>query len=204
MPLLRLALKDHHPSLGIGDSWHSGWRLGFGLATMGLDGSVRLSNGHELADLPGSLLLRGGEAEARDDKAIGALQFLEAQDGSADGAVAPAPDTYAIEIVMPEDRLLSLIDMVQRGQGPTGVSVSVPDLKYGAAADGSGKQWELSEARSWLGVDGVTFWFNGQGAPPAVNVAAGEVASPSGGRLERLFPWAVGLLVLAVLGVLAS
>jgi len=82
--------------------------------------------------------------------------------------------------------------------------VSVPDLKYGAAADGSGKQWELSEARSWLGVDGVTFWFNGQGAPPAVNVAAGEVASPSGGRLERLFPWAVGLLVLAVLGVLAS
>jgi hypothetical protein len=37
-----------------------------------------------------------------------------------------------------------------------------------------------------------------------VNVAAGEVASPSGGRLERLCPWAVGLLVLAVLGVLAS
>ena len=117
--------------------------------------------------------------------------------------MAPAPDSYAIEIVVPEDRLLSLIDMVQRGQGPTGVSVSVPELRYGAAADGSGKQWELSEARSWLGVDGLTFWFNGNGVPAASGPAVRIGAETSRG-LHRLFPWAVGLLVLAALGILAS
>ena len=199
MPLLRLALKDHHPSLGIGDSWHSGWRLGFAVAPLDWDERVSLTNGRDLAGLPGSLLLRGGEPETRGDKAIGALQFLEAEAGSADGAVEPSPDSYAIEVVMPEDRLLSLIDMVQRGAGPTGVSVSVPGLTYGAAADGSGKQWELSEDKSWLGVDGLTFWFDRNGENRNEALPPRESAG-----MARLFPWAAGLVVLAVLTFFAG
>lgn len=157
MPYLRLHLSDFGSSFGVGEPLHEGWRASWTTRMCFLE-TVSLSNGSDLATMEGLLQLRGAKPGEGSEQSIGALYHLAAMRG--DDFYEPKPESYSVEVVIDEAQLLRLMELERQGNGPTGVSVNVPDLGYGVSPDGSAKKWQLSENRNWLSVEALTFSFN--------------------------------------------
>jgi hypothetical protein len=129
MAYLRLRLGVRRANFGIGEMLQTGWSASWDVS-MGWGESVALSIGTDLAEVRGGLHIRTG-AETDGKAPIGALHFFEESEASSDGVIEARPKSYSVEIVVPEERLLTLLQMTNDWTGPVGVSVSVPDLKYG-------------------------------------------------------------------------
>ncbi|HEY0011538.1 MAG TPA: hypothetical protein VGB79_01650 [Allosphingosinicella sp.] len=174
MASLRLRLEQPYASLAVGESFVTGtegWILRWETTFADRWDRVKLSNGQRMEKMPGNLILRvGGRDRAPEPEEgersfnrcgpiMGGLTYIPAYEGSSDGVIRPAPDSYSISANLPEEVLRTLIDKVLAGQGPAEVTLSVPKLDYGVLPDGSDKVWHLDGARNWLAVDGVTFVF---------------------------------------------
>lgn len=163
MPYVNLILTKHSASLTIGETRiGGGLRLQWEIALRGWDQRVELSNGKDLRDLPGQLALRAASAaaevvSAEQPLAIGSIHFLEAQPASSDGVIRAMPDAYSVELSIPEDRLLTLLAAIERGNPPTQATIEVPEMGYGWAPDGSEKKWQLEDDKNWLAVQNISF-----------------------------------------------
>lgn len=211
MAHLHLHLSGFTCSFGVGDALREGWRANWKAGMKWLE-SVKLSTGSDLSKMQGWLNLKVGEIEAKHGKAIGALSYFPASEASSDGVVEAQPETYFVEVVLSEAQLLRLIELEQQGNGPTGVSVDVPGLKYGVFPDGSDKSWEIDEERNWLAVEGLTFSFNKpvedeEEAEEEDVVEAGPSAEvraiyDSHKELQKTLMWVCGLLAALLFAVL--
>jgi hypothetical protein len=215
MAYLHLHLSEFSSSFGVGESLREGWRANWKVG-MGFLQSVKLSNGSDLAQMQGWLNLKPGEIENSSDKAIGLLSYYPATEASPDGVCEAQPETYFVEVVLREEQLLRLIESERQGHGPTGVSVDVPKLGYGNFPDGSDKNWELSDERNWLPVEGLTFSFTrperdeladavddeipAQAAPSAEMQAIRAVSD----EIAKVFAWVIGLLALIAIVLIAK
>jgi hypothetical protein len=185
-----------------------------------------------MAKMPGSLWIKAGEfdpAEAakepvregalpfeRPGTPVGLIHYLPAQAGSADGVMKADPDSFSVELKLPEEELRRLIDKTQGGISPKGVTLSVPGLQYGYAPDGSDLKWDLGEngERTWRIVDEVTFWFGEEPvqAPDDDAPPAGPEAAPRSAEAEALQEltrqvrsignWVVSLLLAILVALL--
>lgn len=214
MAHLHLNLSEFSSSFGVGGTMRNGWRANW-KAGMSWRESVKLSDDSDLAQMEGWLNLKAKETDSGPGKAIGALSYFPAIEGSADGVMEARPDTYYVEVVLDEGQLLRLMELEHQGHGPTGVSVDVPKLQYGYSPDGRDKEWELSEHNS-LPVEGVTFSFTKDDEAGELNETDDELPAhigPSaevqairglGNELGRVSTWIIGLLALIAMVLIAK
>jgi hypothetical protein len=175
MGLLRLDLNTPAVSFRAGETFlsRSGWEIRWSVSLQGWQ-SVALSNGLDLARMPGTLIIREGSFDPSDaakervpedamsferpGTPVGLLYYLAAMP-RVDAVDDARPDAFSVELRLPEEELRALIDKTQARLGPIAASANVPGLSYGYAPDGSDVAWRLEDDHNWKIIDGMTFWF---------------------------------------------
>jgi hypothetical protein len=176
-------------------------------------GKLKLKNGNDLLNMPGTIFLTAHDEPLKDPKTLGVLHYIDAYEGSDDGVIRPSPEHFSIECVVPREILNKIFDAEKVGLGPMSIGVSISDgLKYGSAPDGSEKVWESEN--DWVPVEEVSFTF---GRPDLDNSddLSDELQEPNQladqskeaiavltQEVQRGLLWITGLLVL-IAGILA-
>jgi hypothetical protein len=195
-----LSVHLRKPSIGLNISGqsHAGWRLSF-RAKMGWTDEFDLSNGRNLGELEGHLVLNSRDEEPQ--KCIGSLRYFRASRGE--------KATYQIEVLIPERQFGALLDLTQRGIGPLRASISLPTLEIG-------QPWDFKKDE-WLAIDSITFAFTNDVGDNEVEASTEVIPEPepSGpsaevlairemtAKLQRWVTWILGVVLLVAILLLA-
>ena len=138
---------------------------------------LKLKNGNDLLSMPGTIHLRADDEPLSDPKVIGALHYIDANEGSDDGVIRESPQHFSVECSVPRATLDRIFDAEKFGLGPTNVGVSVSGgVNYGHLPDGSDMIW--TSENDWAYVSQLSFSFRQRPSGDAENSADEEQDEP--------------------------